>query len=58
MKKTIVTVLLLNVLALPCFLMFNDINPETGEWNYSINLVGLIYSFWYYHEVLKRVFKI
>lgn len=50
--------LLLNILALPCFLAFNDVDPVTGEWNYSINLFGLVYSVWFYNDVLKKVFKI
>lgn len=58
MRKLIVNVLLLNLLALPCFLMLNDIDPETGNWNYTLNIVGILYSCWYYREVLKKVFKI
>lgn len=56
--RMILTVLLLNVLALPCLLMFNDVDSATGDWNYVINLFGLVYSYWFYHNVLKRVFKI
>lgn len=58
MKRVILTVLLLNVLALPCLMAFNDIDPVTGEWNYSINLVGIVYSFGYYHLVLKKMDKL
>lgn len=58
MRKLIKNVLLLNILALPCFLAFNDVDPVTGEWNYSINLFGLVYSVWFYNDVLKKVFKI
>lgn len=58
MKKIIKNVLLLNLLALPCLLTFNDVNPETGEWNYTINIVGIMYSIWYYRGVLKNIIKI
>lgn len=50
--------LLLNVLALPCLLVFNDVDPVTGDWNYSMNIIGILYSMWYYHQVLKKIFKI
>lgn len=55
MRKIIKNVLLLNLLALPCLLTFNDVNPETGEWNYTINIVGIMYSIWYYRAVLKNI---
>ena len=58
MKKIILNVLLLNVLALPCMLALNDVNPETGEWNYTINIIGVMYSIWFYHGVLKKIIKI
>nr|DAZ53192.1 MAG TPA: CAAD domains of cyanobacterial aminoacyl-tRNA synthetase [Caudoviricetes sp.] len=58
MKKTILKVMLLNILALPCMLTFNDVNPITGDWNYTMNLVGIIYSIWFYHNVLKKAFRI
>lgn len=58
MKRIIQNVLLLNMMAIPCLAMFNDINPVTGDWNYSINLFGIVYSLWFYHSVLKKVFKI
>ena len=57
-RRIIINVLLLNVLALPCLLMFNDVDSVTGELNYIINLFGLVYSYWFYHNVLKKVFKI
>jgi hypothetical protein len=50
--------MLLNILALPCMLTFNDVNPITGDWNYTMNLVGIIYSIWFYHNVLKKAFRI
>lgn len=37
-RRIIINVLLLNVLALPCLLMFNDVDSVTGDWNYGINL--------------------
>ena len=43
-RRIIINVLLLNVLALPCLLMFNDVDSVTGDWNYGINLFGLVYS--------------
>ena len=58
MKKIVINVLLLNLLALPCVLALNDVDPITGDWNYSINLFGIVYSIWFYHNVLKKVFKI
>lgn len=58
MKRIILNVLLLNMMAIPCLAMFNDINPVTGDWNYSINIFGIVYSLWFYHNVLKKAFKI
>lgn len=58
MKRIILNVLLLNVLALPCLAMFNGFDPVTGEWNYTINLFGIVYSVWFYHNVLKKIIKI
>ena len=57
MKRIILNVLLLNVLALPCLAMFNGVDPMTGEWNYTINL-GMVYSVWFYYNVLKKIIKI
>lgn len=57
MRKIIINILFINVLALPCFLMFNDVDAN-GNWNYSINIFGILYSFWYYHQILKKAFKI
>ncbi len=48
---------LLNILAAPCLLMLNDVNPVTGDWNWQWNLLGLIYSVWFYHNILKPIFK-
>lgn len=50
--------LLLNVLALPCLAMFNGVDPMTGEGNYTINLFGMVYSVWFYYNVLKKIIKI
>lgn len=50
--------LLLNILALPCLAMFNGVDPVTGEWNYTINLFGIVYSVWFYRNVLKKIIKI
>lgn len=57
MKKVIINVLLLSLLALPCLLTFNDVNPETGKFNWWVNIVGILYSVWFYQRFLKRVFK-
>lgn len=57
MKKIIKNLVLLNILALPCILAFNDINQDTGEWNYTINLIGIVYSVWFYNCILKPIFK-
>lgn len=57
MIRIVLNVLLLSILSLPCFLMFNDVDAN-GNWNYSLNIFGFLYSFWYYHDVLKKVFKI
>ena len=58
MKRIILNVLLLNVLALPCLAMFNGVDPMTGVWNYTINLFGMVYSVWFYYNVLKKIIKI
>lgn len=55
--KIILNVLLLNLLALPCLLIFNDADPETGELNLWINLFGILYSIWFYHKILQRILK-
>lgn len=57
MKKLIINVLLLNIVAAPCLLLLNDIDPLTGEWNWHWNVIGLVYSVWFYHEILKPIFK-
>lgn len=57
MKKIILNILLLNVLALPCLAMFNGVDPVTGEWNYTINIFGIVYSMWYAH-LIKKIIKI
>ena len=57
MKKLIINIILINILALPCILTFNDVNQDTGEWNYTINLIGIVYSVWFYNCILKRIFK-
>lgn len=57
MKKFIINIVLINILALPCILAFNDINQDTGEWNYTINLIGIVYSVWFYNCILKPIFK-
>jgi hypothetical protein len=58
MKRIILNVLLLNMLAFPCLAMFNDVDPITGEWNYTVNLFGIVYSVWFYCNVLKKIIKI
>ena len=58
MKRIILNVLLLNILALPCLSMFNYVDPVTGDWNYTVNLFGIVYSVWFYHKVLKKIIKI
>lgn len=57
MKKLIINIILINILALPCILTFNDVNQDTGEWNYTINLIGIVYSVCFYNCILKRIFK-
>lgn len=57
MKKLILNITLLSLLAFPCILTFNDINPETGDWNYTINLIGIIYTVWFYNCIIKPTFK-
>ena len=52
MKRMILNVLLLNVMALPCLLMFNE-NMEC--WFY--NVIGICYSFFFAME-MKKAFKI
>ncbi|CUM98219.1 hypothetical protein [Bacteroides salyersiae] len=55
--KIILNVLLLNLLALPCLLMFNDVDPETGKLNLWINVFGILYSVWFYRKILKGLAK-
>ena len=57
MKKLILNVVLLNLLAAPCFLTFNEIDPITGEWNWWVNLIGVVYSVWFYNNIIKPIFK-
>lgn len=57
MRKLLLNIVLLNILAAPCILTFNDINSETGDWNYTINIIGIIYSIWFYNCILKSIFK-
>ena len=57
MFKIILNVLLLNVLAVPCLLVFNDIDPITGEWNWGLNLIGVIYLLWFIKNIVKPIFK-
>lgn len=57
MKKIIMNVLLLNILAAPCLLTFNDINPITGEWDWRLNLIGIVYSVWFNRQFIEPIFK-
>lgn len=57
MFKIFLNVLLLNVLAVPCLLVFNDIDPITGEWNWGLNLIGVIYLLWFIKNIVKPIFK-
>lgn len=57
MFKIILNVLLLNVLAVPCLLVFNDIDPITGEWNWGLNLIGVIYLLFFVKNIVKPMFK-
>jgi len=52
-----INVLLLSLLALPCMLTLNEPNPITGDFNYWINIIGLLYSVWFYHRVLRKVYN-
>ena len=57
MRKLILNIVLLNILAAPCILTFKDIDQETNDWNYTINIIGIIYSIWFYNYILKPIFK-
>lgn len=57
MKKLMTNVLLLNVLAAPCLLMFNDVDPVTEDWDWTLNLIGAVYCIWFYHQILKPAFE-
>lgn len=57
MFKIFLNVLLLNVLAVPCLLVFNDIDPITGEWNWGLNLIGVIYLLFFIKNIVKPIFK-
>ena len=56
MKKIIVNIALLSLLALPCLLAINDENPITGKFNVLVNIFGFLYCIWF-ALYLKRVFK-
>lgn len=57
MKKLILNVLLLNLLAAPCLLMFNEIDSVASEWNWWVNLIGVVYSVWFYNSIIKPIFQ-
>lgn len=57
MKKLIRNMILLNLLALPCLVMFNDATPITGEWNYTLIIIGVVYAVWFYNHIIKPIFK-
>lgn len=57
MKRIILNVLVLSLLALPCYFVFNEPNPFTGEWDYQCNIFGLVYSCWYFKAILKPTFE-
>ena len=57
MRKLILNIVLHNILEAPCILTFNDIDQETNDWNYTINIIGIIYSIWFYNYILKPIFK-
>lgn len=52
MKKYTITF----ILCFPCFLLFNEANPVTGEWNPLINLIGLAYCI-AYGLLVKRMYR-
>jgi len=57
MKKTVLNMGLLLILALPCLLVLNDENPITGKSNIVVNIFGIIYCVWFAKCVVKKVFK-
>lgn len=56
MKKVIKNVALLGFLSLPCFLVLNEPNPITQEFNWWVNFLGLGYCVWFF-RLIKRIFK-
>jgi len=57
MKKIIVNIALLSLLALPCLLAINDENPITGKSNIIVNILGIIYCIWFAKCIVRKVFK-
>lgn len=57
MFKLILNIVLLNILSAPCFLVFNDIDPITGEWNWGLNLMGVVYIIWFVRNIVNPIFK-
>lgn len=57
MFKLILNIVLLNILSAPCFLVFNDLDPITGEWNWGLNLIGIVYIIWFVRNIVNPIFK-
>lgn len=57
MKQLLLNVLLFILLAAPCFLMFNEIDRTTNEWNWRVNLIGVVYSVWFCSNIIKPIFR-
>ncbi len=57
MKKTVLNMGLLLILALPCLLVLNDENPITGKSNIVVNILGIIYTIWFAKCVVRKIFK-
>jgi len=57
MKKIILNMALLIILAMPCLLALNDENPITGKSNIVVNILGIIYTIWFAKCIVKKVFK-
>lgn len=52
MARLLLSILLLNLFALPCIFLFND---DMDNW--YLNIVGAIYSYWFFQNIVKNVFK-
>lgn len=56
MKNTVLFVLMINIIAAPCLLIFNEPNALTGEWSWWLNIIGIVYAF-FLQRFVKKIIK-